>query len=65
MDTSLRILLCVLASGFIGVAALIIYKQHKATTCELHNRRVARVAMVLCILSSLLGLALMIIAALA
>ena len=62
MDTSLRILLSVLATGFIGVAALIIYKQHKAKSCDLHRRSVAGVAMLLCVLSSVIGFALVIIA---
>ncbi len=65
MDTSLRILLTALAAGFIGVAALIVHKQRQAQSCELHNRSAGRFAVLLCVLSGLIGGALAIIAAFA
>ena len=62
MDVFTRTLLFTLGTAFIGVAVLIIQKQRKATSCELHSRRIGNAAVVLSAFSGVIGVALIVIA---
>jgi len=65
LDHFARALLLALGAAFIGIAAFIIRKQHKAASCELHNPRAGIVAIALSIFCGVVGFSLIVAAMIA
>ena len=55
-----RIAIGLLGAAFFGIALFIVLKQRRAKSCDLHSKNAGKVAVVLSVISSLIGVSLII-----